>query len=313
MSHEVETMAWAHEVPWHGLGVNIDPKESLENWMHMSGLDWTVSKRQLLANVAGAQIEVPDHFALVRDTDNSVMDVVGRDWKPVNNKDAIEFFRSFTDSNGASMETMGSLRGGRIVWGLASLNDKFSVAGKTDKVKGYLLLMSPHLLGRSLLARVTGVRVVCANTLAMATAGTAAIERRFAHSKAFDPKVAAEAMGLIREEFVKFGTLSNQLAKLNLSNKEMLNILAPIFDGIKPDDFNVDDYDPSPRVTKVMSCVNGAPGAQPGTGWGLLNGVTYWADHVAGRNPDSRLASAWTGSAADRKVKVMRQLEAMVA
>ena len=54
MAHLIETMAYANEVPWHGLGNNIDAESSIEEWQRQAGLDWTVSKRPVLFNA-------PDH------------------------------------------------------------------------------------------------------------------------------------------------------------------------------------------------------------------------------------------------------------
>lgn len=45
MAHLVETMAYAGEVPWHGLGVKVDDNLSPHEMMKAAGLDWTVSKR----------------------------------------------------------------------------------------------------------------------------------------------------------------------------------------------------------------------------------------------------------------------------
>ena len=45
MAHEVETMAYAGEVPWHGLGVKVDDTLTPQEMMKAAGLDWTVSKR----------------------------------------------------------------------------------------------------------------------------------------------------------------------------------------------------------------------------------------------------------------------------
>ena len=45
MAHLIETMAYANEAPWHGLGNNIDADSSIEEWQRQAGLDWTVSKR----------------------------------------------------------------------------------------------------------------------------------------------------------------------------------------------------------------------------------------------------------------------------
>lgn len=50
-----------------------------------------------------------------------------------------------------------------------------------------------------------------------------------------------------------------------------------------------------------------------GTGWGLLNAATYWADHEAGRSQDTRLASAWFGENDSRKVKVLAAVKQLVA
>ena len=45
MSAAVETMAYAGEVPWHGLGVKVDDTMTPEEMLEAADLDWTVSKR----------------------------------------------------------------------------------------------------------------------------------------------------------------------------------------------------------------------------------------------------------------------------
>lgn len=316
MSHEVETMAYAHAVPWHGLGVNIDANAPVADWVHAAGIDWEVELRPLMAACnkdedAIYDIPVDDHFALVRKTDNRVMTITGDRWTPVQNRQVVEFFEHFLSAGGATMETLGALRGGRVVWGLASLNEKFVVNGKEDIVKGYLLLASHHILGRATIAKVTPVRVVCANTLAMATNTTGAIERRFSHTKSFEARVAAEAIGLVREEFQKFGKLANQLARLNLTDSDVLNILRPVMDAANSDE-PLTGYEPNRQIAKTLEAYTSAPGATPGTGWGLLNAVTYYADHQAkAQSPDHRLASSWFGTYANIKQKVLDRLVEM--
>ena len=76
MAHLIETMAYANEVPWHGLGNNIDADSTIEDWQRQSGLDWTVSKRQVLfPNDRSAGFHstrsFKDKFVLARDTDNA--------------------------------------------------------------------------------------------------------------------------------------------------------------------------------------------------------------------------------------------------
>ena len=155
MSHEIETMAYAGEVPWHGLGQQVPADLSPQQMMESAGLDWTVEK-QTLVTLEGA--EVPEKKALVRSSDNKVLDIVGKNWNPVQNIEAFEFFDDFVRSGDMQMHTAGSLKGGQIVWGLAKVNDSFELFGG-DQVDSYLLFSNPHRFGQSIDVRFTPIRV----------------------------------------------------------------------------------------------------------------------------------------------------------
>ena len=43
MSHEVETMAFAGETPWHGLGTPISNDLTPQQMMEAAGCDWEVA------------------------------------------------------------------------------------------------------------------------------------------------------------------------------------------------------------------------------------------------------------------------------
>ena len=45
MAHEVETMAWTGEEPWHGLGVQVPANLTPLQMQEAAKLNWTVSKR----------------------------------------------------------------------------------------------------------------------------------------------------------------------------------------------------------------------------------------------------------------------------
>ena len=45
MTHAVETMAYTGEVPWHGLGTEVNNTMSPKEMLKAAQIDWTVSKR----------------------------------------------------------------------------------------------------------------------------------------------------------------------------------------------------------------------------------------------------------------------------
>ena len=45
--HLVETMAYAGETPWHGLGKKLSPQQPIEVWKTQAGMDWQVEASEL--------------------------------------------------------------------------------------------------------------------------------------------------------------------------------------------------------------------------------------------------------------------------
>lgn len=330
MSHELEmldddtaSMAYVGETPWHGLGTKVEANISVDEMLAAANLDWEVRKTPLKTYISrvGAppkMIPVPDHFALVRDRDDVALGVVGKRWKPLQNRDAFTFFKSFVEDGGATMETAGSLFGGRKVWGLANLGTSFRLKDG-DEVKGYLLLMSPHEQGKSIIVRLTTVRVVCNNTLTLAVSGTSEIERRFSHRVAFEPDAAAASLEIVRENFSEFERNARLLEGLNLSRAEVIYILAPVYQPeTEPVELVKDEDMFGLAMKRVMDSYVSAPGAIQGTGWGVLNAVTHYVDFVAAHHAkragadDRRLDSAWLGIGSKQKEKVLSSLLELV-
>jgi phage/plasmid-like protein (TIGR03299 family) len=322
MAHEVETMAWTNEVPWHGLGVEVEDL-SVDEMLVAAGLDWNVSKRPLyFPKVGTAQTElklIPNKYALTRDSDESMLDIVGDAYKPVQNHEALDFFKRFVDSGGMKMETAGSLRRGQFVWGLAKIQDSFNVAGNDeDRIEGYLLLTQPHKFGFSMVAALTPIRVVCMNTMKMALgekingkrAGANTAIFRMPHSTTFDEgvKKAAElALGLAKQGMVELSEAADVLSKVRIRDDELPAYFHNVVNDDLEEDADPDDF--SRTVKHLLAAVNEAPGANlktaEGTLWGAYNAVTYTADHILGRSDDGRVVSAWFGNGANMKRRAL--------
>ena len=136
----IETMAYAGRVPWHGLGVEVENNLNPQEMLDAANLNWSVEKQDL---VTSAGIQVPGKKALVRTSDNLLLDVIGTDWNPVQNTEAFEFFNDFVSNGDMEMHTAGSLDDGRMVWALAKVNDGFELFNG-DTVESYLLFSNPH-------------------------------------------------------------------------------------------------------------------------------------------------------------------------
>ncbi len=304
MPAEIETMAWTNEEPWHGLGVRVDDKRSVGQMMRAARLDWRVEKRPVFVDGK----VVPDFYGLTRTTDGHVLDIAGKSYVPVQNEEAFEFFKEYVEAGKAKMETAGSLRGGRYVWGLANLQDSFTLAGG-DRVNGYLLVAIPHEVGKAFIVKFTAVRVVCQNTLTMALKG-AGSQFAMAHRRQFDHAMvvkAKETLGIAREQMADFEKTARKLSKRKMGREEILIVLGPVFQKDEPD-WSVPNIDIKPRLAKVLECLEYAPGAISNTAWGVLNAATYYADHVASRTADKRLTNAWFGRTAAQKEQVLERL-----
>ncbi len=306
----VETMAYAGEVPWHGLGTKVSSDLSPNQIMVKAGLDWSVTKLPTYAKVG--DMEVPTgQEALVRSSDNKVLTQVGKNWYPVQNEEAFEFFSEYCLAGDMSMETAGSLRDGKMIWGLAKVKESFDV-GKNDQVDSYLLFANPHEYGKSIDIRFTPIRVVCNNTLSMALASVKNQGAKLNHRKAFDADSVKETMGLASEKFSQYKDVAQFLASKNFSAKALVQYYNEVFprtyQGKK--EIKVEQFkDLSTSGQDAYAVLETQPGADMGAGtwWQALNSVTYLTDHKLGKEADSRMASAWFGRNQTRKIKAVEK------
>ena len=44
MAHLVETMAYAGQTPWHGLGEHLPEHQPLEVWAEAAGMNWQIQE-----------------------------------------------------------------------------------------------------------------------------------------------------------------------------------------------------------------------------------------------------------------------------
>jgi len=308
MAHELEIvngvaqMAYRESkgLPWHGLGTPVGDDMSPEQMMKAAGLDWEVEKVNTFINYNGEQVETGQQ-ALVRSSDGKILTQVGPGWNPVQNADAFEFFTDFVSNGDMVMDTAGSLKEGRLVWALADVRDGFSLFNG-DQVKGYLLFSNPHVYGKSIDIKFVMERVVCNNTLSVALNESGQPAVRVNHRSIFDADKVKEILGLSHNKVERFKEAAEFLGSKNYNEEMLKRFMAKVFGTSTRE-----DRDLSRTAERALEVVENQPGDhfRPGTWWNAYNAVTYMADHELGRSADTRMASAWFGSNAKRKVDAL--------
>lgn len=306
MAHMVETMAYAGEVPWHGLGVRVPADLSPDQMLDKAGLDWTVEKVPAFAKVDGKSINV-GRSALIRSSDNAVLDIVGNDWNPVQNHDAFEFFNEYCQAGDMEMHTAGSLRSGQIVWALAKVKDSFELF-KGDQVDSYLLFTNPHKFGQCIDVRFTPIRVVCNNTLTLSLEQKTTNSVKVNHRTVFDAASVKEQLGIATHKLQKYKEMAAFLGSKKYSNETIKEYFGRVFPVLV---YNKEKGPQRKEISKsasrALEVVHTQPGAKyaEGTWWQAFNAVTYLTDHEIGRTADTRLQSAWFGANKNLKIKAL--------
>lgn len=321
MAHELEIkngkamMAYAGDVPWHGLGTKVDSNLSPHEMLVAAGLNWEVSKYPAYSTIpilnpsTGKFVDTRypvGHSALVRESDKKILDVVSDDWNPVQNKEAFDFFLEFIASGGMEMHTAGSLKGGQIVWALAKVAESFELFNG-DKVDAYLQFTNFHKYGFSTDVRFTPIRVVCNNTLSLSL--NTSVERmvKISHRREFKPEQAKEMLGIATAKLKQYKEMATFLGSKKAKNEDIVSYFQRIFPSVTPRDPEKDKKELSRNAAKAIDLMHTQPGSQfaEGSWWQPFNAVTFMTDHLLGRSNDTRMVSSWYGVNRNLKNKAL--------
>jgi phage/plasmid-like protein (TIGR03299 family) len=305
MAHEVENMFSVKETPWHKLGRVITDAPSIEEVLKLAGLDWSVSLRPLDLTNPDGTIQRVTQNAIVRDSDNSVLGFTGKRYRPLQNSDALDFFRPFQESGLCNFETAGSLRQGQKIWIMASLNSGEMEIVKGDVVRKYLLLSNGHDGKMGIRVGFTPVRVVCANTLAMAHGSNESkLIRVFHSSKTLSNlETLRETINAANASFEATADQYRRLANRGVNAGDVAKYIDIVFYNGKQaesDREKIARETLNDNITRLFETGHGNDLANVrGTYWALYNGVTQYLSYEQGRTDDSRLDSLWYGANKD--------------
>jgi phage/plasmid-like protein (TIGR03299 family) len=154
------------EVPWHGIGAVLDGVLTSDEAIREARLTWTIEQTPVYAANNWAEA-IPGYLANVRNDTREVLGIVSERYRVAQNRDIFAFADDLI-GNGrvkCTYETAGSLFNGRRVFMLVNM-PKGRIAG--DEYQPYLCLSNAHDGSACLQIFLTGIRVVCNNTLSAA-------------------------------------------------------------------------------------------------------------------------------------------------
>jgi phage/plasmid-like protein (TIGR03299 family) len=320
MPANVETMFSVNETPWHGLGVVIKDAPTTAEGIQLAGLDWQTEVESVYVN--GNPIDSIAK-AFVRSDNKKVLGIVGPNTHPLQNKKAFEFFDGFISAKEVSLETAGSLDEGRKIWVMAKINRDNSVIVPGDDIAKFVLVSNSHDGTTAVRVGFTPIRVVCANTLAMAHKDSSSKLIRVRHSKQVNKNVDAirDIINIANADFEataeQFRFLAsrhinaNDLRKyvtvvLKLDEKENIstrsrNMILDIerrFTSMVGADFDFANKEKEilEAVTENFEAGRGTENKRSrGTYWTAYNAVNEYLNYERGNSKETRLNSLWFG------------------
>lgn len=319
MAHQIDTTSLnrasyaSTRREWHGLGELMPTGSDIETWAAAAGMTYKVQRatiryatERLSPEAALHNLKTLDErLVLFRSDTGAPLGVVSDSYKVVQPREVLEFFREWADANACVIESAGVLFGGKRYFATAKMSDGVFV-GEGDKIVPYVLLSTSADGSLATEGRITTVRVVCNNTLRLASKDASSF--RVSHRTAFK---AEECRGIIEAAHAEFGTFmhtSRKLASIKVESRlaeDMTTLL------LTTPTRNADAARDSAGFAKIMSLFQGEGKGSTletarETAFGWLNACTEYVDHhVRARSDENRTAAALWGQGADLKQRAM--------
>lgn len=353
MAHNImnnRNMAYnqANGVPWHGLGTAISDPSDIIRCQREAGLDWevTVSPAYYRDPESGKGTKA-EGYSFVLGPDGTIFQAVTGRYQAIQNSDIIQLFDDYCKAGKMTIETLGALGNGNVIWCLAKYSDEYKVGN--DIHQDYALLTSSHDGSIAFLAKLTNIRVVCQNTLSFSLRAEGNTHK-IKHTTNWKDKV-----GGMKDLFKIYSQTSDSVrAKLNDYGELVLDeseipvvsdlvtrfkgrvvldailrseqksvsseyILDSIIENMSIDadvKKTIGDPDSMNRLGKAIVQTWYEDSTMPeekDTAYGMVQAVTRHLDHYAGRGTDSRLQSSWYGSYANIKDTTVTVLDRILA
>lgn len=299
----------------------VDGCKTAAEAIEAAGMNWRVSLRPLQTRDG---VRVPTDggmncYAVVRDDIETCIGTVGKDYMPLQNDSAFEFFDAVVGSGEAKYEYAGTMDGGKKLFIFANLGELEVLPG--DVVDRYLFLSSSHDGSQAVKMSFGGNRRMCWNALGgmMQQQETGSKVFRAVHTQNVLGKVqdAQNILGLIHRDAEQVGELYIAMSHIYPDIEQVDAVLATLFPADEESDRSINmamnkrDAVIDLFTTSETCCVDTEA---EGTLWAFYNALTEWDQHHKreGLSLDERFDSQLFGASANFERQAMAQVVQLV-
>jgi phage/plasmid-like protein (TIGR03299 family) len=296
---------------WHGLGTVVETEQTAESAIKLAKMDYTVEKE--------VTEKMPNKFYVKRTDTEEYFDIVGKNYRIVQNVEAFSFFDTVVGSGQAIYHSAGVLGKGDRVWILAKLPNDI-ILNSDDVVQKYLCFTNTHDGKGSVKMYFTPVRVVCQNTLNLSLrAGNRQESVSFRHTGNIQLKVdqAREALGIAIDFYNQFDSIIGQFENTPLTVEKSDLFFNQVLGVTGTEDDSTRVLNQKAEVQTLFDCGKGQKLGNKHSLWKAVNAVTEYVDHHRPvknlkDNPNNKIDSAWFGSGSVIKQKAFDLALSMV-
>lgn len=296
----VPTPEAARQMPWQDLvspgllmAGAVEAKDGItsQQMLQAADLDWDVAVRPLWRRMADGSFKQHTKQREVFRTDTEdELGVCKTRYEVFSNREAFAFGDALVSEGTGKWTVAGQQNGGARVFMVMELGEGFDVLGG-DSYQSYLFLRTSHGDGTSISAMVLPFRLQCTNQTALARR-EAMSSWSIPHTTTVSARLeeARNALKLTMDYETEFAKLAEQLAAIKVTDekaKALINSIVPQRRARRDD-----------VISDILANYQTSPTAEEfrGTGYGLLNGVTEYYDHVkTQRNGNARFESIMFG------------------
>jgi len=285
MSHQFETGMFGNgQKAWHGLGNLIPTKVySIKEALEKSEITWGVEKLPLFVSLNGENKLVPDKYAIVRDSDKTILGVVGNQYEIFQPSNAFAFFDPFVGEGMTHVTSAISLNSGKRIVISVEVDDNARELINGDVIKNYIFLATSFDGSLATTIKSVDTRVVCNNTLKIALMEASNFNCSVKHT-AKQTTAIDNASAVLKEYICHIDSIVtdyNTMAKRELKIDEFRSYLERVFENDIPKNTKtIDDYKPA---AQCMTNYLHTPDLQlPGierTQWAAFNAITQFTSH----------------------------------